>query len=460
MADATTKMGPTADPAWSRPGPNRKPRTTVVDSLTAGILGLQSTAGNRATRDLITRSRTLAGLSRSKDSSLQRYVLVNTATAVINPPGAGGAAPAEFEAQQPPAHGQVGQVLVVGAPLNLRVSEDGLMAIEDSDLSARQPKVFYADPAVWNAANAALTQSRYQLYADRANAITVTIAGVAHNLDRVLAQVVNPVGAVRTATEQGLGLHVQQDCIMVAQAIIGQPVAPAIDREVSIAAGAGTSRNYGEYQTAAAMLEWAYARTTEAWPSAWWELYQVGPQARATRLALVKFQAALGGGAGMQAIAQQYALLLRHNPGMAAQVAQSLGLNVHAEPGIGEAYESMQLGLPSNFAVGAGPDYEADPTGAIMATLTTPGVGGPMTRHGWGQHIGAVVAMSAGNRVTLENYARSHEQGSMRTDADYYFQMYGPPHLPQQTWHHAWTAGAVAAGIAPVKNAVTVVVRQ
>lgn len=125
-----------------------------------------------------------------------------------------------------------------------------------------------------------------------------------------------------------------------------------------------------------------------------------------------------------------------------------------------QAYESFQLGLPSNFMAGAGPDFEADPTGHTMASLTTPAGGGGVIRHGWGQHIGAVVAMSAGNRVTLENYARSHELGAMRQGPDYYFQMYGPPNLPNQTWHHAWTAGAVAAGIAPVKNAVTIVVRQ
>ena len=161
----------------------------------------------------------------------------------------------------------------------------------------------------------------------------------------------------------------------------------------------------------------------------------------------------------MQAIAQQYARLQANNPALASQVANALGVNVHAGPGIGEAYESFQLGLPTNFIAGPGPDFEADPTGATMASLTSGGAGRPV-RHGWGQHVGAVVAMSAGNRVTLENYARSHEQGALRTGPDYYFQMYGPPHLPQQTWHYAWTAGARAAGIPPIKNAVTIVVRR
>jgi hypothetical protein len=81
-------------------------------------------------------------------------------------------------------------------------------------------------------------------------------------------------------------------------------------------------------------------------------------------------------------------------------------------------------------------------------------------RNQWGQHIGAVVAVSGVDRVTLENYARTHEFGALRDEEpDYYFQMYGPPSKPTQTWHHAWSAGAAAAGLPPVKNAVTVVVR-
>lgn len=462
VENATIGRVPAGQPARAATGRSRPPPIPAVHSSAAQILRLQATAGNRATTDLIARSLAPAGPGRSQDLSLQRYVLVNTATAVaVNGPlGPGGAAPAEFQAQQP---GQAVQVLVAGAPLQLRVSEDGLMAIEDSDLSARQPKVFYAAPGVWAAANAALTQSRYQLYADRPGAITVTIPGQGPNvLDRVLAQVANPAGAVRTPGEQGMSLDVDQDCIMVATAIIGQPVVAGSERETVAAGGAATSRTSGEYHTAAAMLTWARAmsKKSQAWPGAWWELIRTGAQARATRLALARFQAALGGGAGMQAIAQQYAYLLRDHPVKAAQVAQALGVNIHAQPGIGQAYESFQLGLPSNFMAGAGPDYEADPTGATMASLTTHAAGGGVIRHGWGQHIGAVVAMSAGNRVTLENYARSHELGAMRQGPDYYFQMYGPPNLPQQTWHHAWTAGAVAAGIAPVKNAVTIVVRQ
>ena len=149
------------------------------------------------------------------------------------------------------------------------------------------------------------------------------------------------------------------------------------------------------------------------WPGNWWALAVTGAATQATNEALAAFRAQLGGPAGMQALAQQYAQLKANNPLLAEQIAQALGVNIHAAPNVGEAYESSQLGLPSNFVAGPGPDFEADPTGNTPASLTSPGVGRP-TRHAWAQHIGAVVAMSAGNRVTLENYARSHEQGAMR----------------------------------------------
>jgi hypothetical protein len=419
------------------------------------LLALQQGAGNHAVCGAL--QRLPAG------PTLQRYVHVTTAAdVVVNPPGGGGPAPAEFEAQQTPTRGQAGQVLAAGVPTQLRVSEDGRMAIEETDLSARQPKVFYAETAVWQASNPLLTQSQYELYADRADAITVTIPGqVPHRLDRVMARVrVAAGGGARAADEQGLGLDVDQDCIMVATAIIGQPP-PQTLRETVVAGGQAASRDYGEYRTATAMLAWAKAQTTsaQAWPTTWWELITKGAASRATRLMLAEFQATVGGGPGMQEIAKQYARLQRKHPRRAERVAAALGVNVHAQPAVGQAFESYQLGLPDNFRAGPGPDWEADPTGATKASLTTQ-AGAIMQRHGWGQHIGAVIAESAGNRMTLQNYARSHERGTMLPGPDYYFQMYGPPTKPDQTWHHAWTAGARAAQLPPVKNAVTVIVRQ
>ena len=388
-------------------------------------------------------------------ATLQRYVTVNTATAVHVNDLKGGGTPTEFEAQQPLGRDQVGTVLVQGDPLALRVSEDGRMAVEDSDLSGRQAKVFYAAPGVWQASNAALTESRYELFAERADAITVTLGANQYALDRVLprtsaAEMKKATKALplhkrlfgkapkRDPSEQGLGLEVESDCINVALAIIGTHVHGDSAREVNVLGGAGASRSFGEYRATLALLAAAPGVDDDnGWPVELWRRIMAGDPSIGAALGELDWARNLNPDA-MKGIAAKYAKLLEDEPETAVAVARSLRVNVHAEPSVGEAYESYSI---------------FDPT-------SPPPLWEGQERTGWGQHIGAVVAESAGDRVTLENYARKHEFGDVRKGPDYYFQMYGPPSRPDQTWHHAWTAGAEKAGTAPVRNAVTVVVRK
>lgn len=60
----------------------------------------------------------------------------------------------------------------------------------------------------------------------------------------------------------------------------------------------------------------------------------------------------------------------------------------------------------------------------------------------------------AGNKVTLENYARKGEGEAANLTGPYscYFQMYGPATNAAQTWHGTWSTGAH-----PVLNAITMV---
>jgi hypothetical protein len=82
-------------------------------------------------------------------------------------------------------------------------------------------------------------------------------------------------------------------------------------------------------------------------------------------------------------------------------------------------------------------------------------VRGGKRRTGWGNHAGAVVATSAGNNITMENYARSGEEAALvSNDNIFYFAMYGPPSQPTQTWHANWSGGAT-----PIANAVTGVLK-
>ena len=117
-------------------------------------------------------------------------------------------------------------------------------------------------------------------------------------------------------------------------------------------------------------------------------------------------------------------------------MANELGINTQANPEVGEAFGSISLGSANH---GAMSDFGTDPTGATTKSASE----GEM----WGTHYGAVVAKSAGNMVTLENYARHHElrnitntaKSSSQRDQLYYFAMYGPITKPQQTWHAKWT---------------------
>ena len=66
-------------------------------------------------------------------------------------------------------------------------------------------------------------------------------------------------------------------------------------------------------------------------------------------------------------------------------------------------------------------------------------------------YFGAVVAESGGNKITLENYGRKHEEGSnLPNDPIYYFQMYGPASAGGQSWYEAWNAG-----VNPTINTIT-----
>jgi hypothetical protein len=55
-------------------------------------------------------------------------------------------------------------------------------------------------------------------------------------------------------------------------------------------------------------------------------------------------------------------------------------------------------------------------------------------------HWGAVVMVSAGDRVTFENFARPGTDINTQNDL-WYFDMYGPPAKAGQTWHDRWAEG-------------------
>ena len=72
--------------------------------------------------------------------------------------------------------------------------------------------------------------------------------------------------------------------------------------------------------------------------------------------------------------------------------------------------------------------------------FAAPEVGEAFSIHeaeGFNFHWGGVIFNTAGDRVTLENFAKGN--GYDAQDSNWYFRMYGPPSRPGQTWHDQWT---------------------
>gem|GEM_PF-5181160 len=381
-------------------------------------------------------------------SVLQRYV---AKAALVEKP-----AP-QFEAQEMQNTGRFrdangAAVVTPGqAGTQLRVSEDGKMAIEDTNLSLRQPKVFYATNGVMSSSNTKLRakNSEYELYNAQTDAIRVdNQAGTKTlKLNKIMARrrvtgvfppTLNTPKGVKgtklkekhqTADDAGFGLTVANVCGTVANSIIRRDVATVVP-VLNVALGM-TSTGSPEYKAARAFVDLA--------------------------VSLVQAQGNINNptiGAAIGQITRAYMNLMFNHPLQAAALAQQLGVNVFADPKVGQAFGSLTLGTEN--AQGTLDYAVANPANAqLRQTLTdTPLTLSGKTRDIWGSHYGAVVATSAGNKVTFENYARSHEEGQLGGGADpiYYFQMYGPDSNPAQTWHSQWTTGAN-----PVINPITLV---
>lgn len=314
----------------------------------------------------------------------------------------------------------------------LKISEDGRMAIENAG-GARQAKVFFAEPGIMAKSNQALTKrgSAYLLAVQQAGAIDVADQkGKTHTLDAI-EPIKNPdakkkstpkkVAAGLAGQTRGTDVGVEATCVAVAEAIMGQKYA----------------------LSASKLKELKLLTTTEA--------LQWGT---AVADAMAKGGKRKQGAMDEAAVAQAYGQFLNANPAGAAKLAKKLGVNEFANPKVGQAFVSEAVGA---VAVGQGiVNWGVDPTGATTTEMMTDDatVRGGKKRTGWGNHLGGVVADSGGDKVTMENYARSGEDPSLMADDEiFYFAMYGPANKPTQTWHHAWSRGA-----APIANAVTGVV--
>jgi hypothetical protein len=325
------------------------------------------------------------------------------------------------------------QLATRGANTPLRISEDGQLAIEDSDLTARQPKVFYTTTKVVNSSNKALKShtSEYRLHIEQTNAITVTdMNGNPVDLHRIVperAAITNP------ATDRGTGVTVDQVCDAVARAIVGKDPADVLPK-LKKSLGIKKSQVLGHEYKVARYFHDVVTSTKKAAKS------NVGTPSGDT--------ASATGKATIDTITQAYMQVILNAPVVARQIAEELGVNQFADPKVGQAYGSWSLGGTSMAGI---PDYAQVGNPMRQASYDAPATPSHYGRDIWATHFGAVVAESGGNKITLENYGRKHEEGSnLPNDPIYYFQMYGPASAGGQSWYEAWNAG-----VNPTINTIT-----
>jgi hypothetical protein len=309
------------------------------------------------------------------------------------------------------AAGELNLVSADPAQVRLRVSAGGRLAIEDCDLTRRQPKVFYADPALIAESNAwrgVLGRGAVLVPDSDGSAETVTITR--NNNTVTLRRVM-----LRVRGAQGLAVTGTQNC----------------DDALADALGGGGTTVVAPVGTAAFSEEM--------------------PEADIARRMLTPTPPAVGGPqAGtneadtVRAIATAYGNALRNNTAFRTYGPTNLsadryfGVNRYAAPQVGEGFCLASLPIV--------------PTGAtlINAQLSTdrsrPGVTPVLSSNSfWGYHVAGVVIRDGADVITLENYSRATEAapGDMaRARIGYYFQMYdtAPGAQAARTFHGSWTS--------------------
>lgn len=251
---------------------------------------------------------------------------------------------------------------------SLRVSTDRQMAVEDSDLTGRQPKVFFATSQVVSASNEALqaTGSTFKLTADAGTTVKILTG----RQSDVTLQEVTPL------FNDGSPDLAPQNCNAIAAKILGMSPdflsgrsVRAFEAAQQIAPKAG-----GKYKEAEETLDGS----------------NPAPQSTLDRLT--------------NDVAKEY--VANRN----SRKVASLGVNQYAAPDVGQAYMIASIGVGQQLGnnTSAVYDYESKTNRTL----------------GWPYHFGGVIARSGSDRITLENYARGDNRAN-QADPRWYFQMYG-----------------------------------
>ncbi len=268
------------------------------------------------------------------------YAVVNGASMAAQAPAVGVGGGDEFLTQ---ANGNVANVVNRGlGTLLLRVSNDDSMAIEESNLTNRQPKVFYATTAVVNQSNLDLANrnSSFRLATGGQHVTILTGwsggAAIRKQLYAVTPQrlVANVLGAPDTAP---------QNCNAIASEVTG--------------------------------------------------IFNIGQSGETQGIASVnRFLGFQGDRPDWRDLQETDVERYARSRNDKRKRREALGINEYADPEVGDAYMI--------FTNGRGVQQ---PNGTSRVRDY---VSGEDRDLGWNYHFGGVVAKSGGNAVTLENYAR------------------------------------------------------
>ena len=355
--------------------------------------------------------------------------------------------------------------LGAGPTTTLRIADDGRLAIEDVDLTGRQPRVFFAEQNLITEANEQLRArtGNNKLAVNPAIVVDVPEAGNMANIHHLVE--VTPANFTSST-----------NCDAVAEGLTGTSSSLT---DVKLAAGAPVNAPRGTRDTYDQLAHYA-ARgndpgtlnahvldaTGHTGVHAAHGLAPVPLPDYANVINQIAHERAHPGGAALwlHGGVSDTAVNMEGRE-------QALGINSYADPGIGDMYGSMSLGGLRNFG---GADYRQwDEQRAQYMGPSQPGA----LRH-WGTHFGGVMAKSGSDRITLENYNRTAEDagigGAAGDHGRWYFQMYGSKRVAplavdpllaahiqagddvvgvDQSWHHTWSQAG-----RPVSNAVTAVI--
>lgn len=298
----------------------------------------------------------------------------------------------------------------------LRVSDQGNLAVENAVLTTRQPRDFFANPALIAGWNRTLAQlgTHFQLFAEPAATVTLTMPG-GGQVTLVKVHVANL--DLGNAAGQ---MAVTENCDATVTEVTGAfgDLVPVFGRAIFQGSNSAQTSAFFEY--------FAAINLTGGWPPGN-DLPGPGPALTGAKNVIAnRYGDALWG-------LSQGTVPVPNNANMVNDL-QTLAVNQHARPTrIGQGIRTASMGTAQ--AAAGGPALDDHAHNRVIQHAAN------INMAAWGYHWGGVLVIDGTDYITLENYNRAAETdpavaAAARQIGLYYFQMYGS--LPGQSWHEQW----------------------